>query len=84
MWTSLTGVYVFDTWVRIVRKGLKKLGIGISLQYHDEILLYFKKNLKDQVETILREAMVEVNRILKLNVIVRISTDYGINYADCH
>lgn len=49
-----------------------------------EILLYFKKHLKDQVETILREAMVEVNRILKLNVIVRISTDYGINYADCH
>ena len=79
-----TGVYVFDTWVRLARKELKKIGIGISLQYHDEILLYFKKHLKDEVETILREAMVRVNALLKLNVIVRISTDYGINYADCH
>ena len=77
-------MYVFDTWVRIVRKELKKIGVGISLQYHDEILLYFKKNLKDKVENILRDAMVEVNRILKLNVTIRISTDYGINYADCH
>ena len=30
-----TGVYVFDTWVRLVRKELKKIGVGISLQYHD-------------------------------------------------
>ena len=79
-----TGVYVFDTWVRLVRKELKKIGVGISLQYHDEILLYFKKHLKDKVETILREAMVRVNALLKLNITVRISTDYGINYADCH
>ena len=79
-----TGVYIFDTFVRFARIGLKEIGVGISLQYHDEVLLYFKKNLKNQVEAILRNAMVETNELLKLNVTVRISTDYGINYADCH
>ena len=79
-----SGVWVFDTWLRLVRKELNKIGLGISYQCHDELVLYFKKHLKDKVETILREAMVEVNALLKLNITVRISTDYGINYADCH
>lgn len=30
-----TGVFVFDSWLREVRNGLKKLGIKVVMQYHD-------------------------------------------------
>lgn len=79
-----TGVFVFDSWVHQVRKKLKPSGIKICLQYHDEILLYFKKEHKDYVENVLRESMKTVNDNLKLNVEIKISIDYGLNYAQCH
>lgn len=79
-----TGVFVFDSWVYQVRKKLKPLGIKICLQYHDEILLYFKKEYKDYVEKVLRESMKTVNDNLKLNVEIKISIDFGINYAEVH
>ena len=79
-----TGVFVFDSWVFQVRKRLKSLKIGLCLQYHDEILLYFKKEHKEEVAEILRESMKIVNEKLKLNVEIKISIDYGTNYAECH
>ena len=77
-------VFVFDSWVFQVRKRLKNLNIGLCLQYHDEILLYFKKEHKEEVAEILRESMKIVNEKLKLNVEIKISIDYGTNYAECH
>lgn len=79
-----SGVYVFDNWMRIVRQKLRPLGIKICFQYHDELLLYFKKEHKETVIQILKESMVEVNRKLNLNVTISISVDVGDNYADCH
>lgn len=79
-----TGVFVFDSWVHIVRQKLKPLGIKICLQYHDEILLYFKKIHEDIVVKILKESMDEVNKKLKLNVDISVSVDKGTNYAECH
>lgn len=79
-----TGVFVFDSWVYQVRKRLKPLGIGLCLQYHDEILLYFKKEYRQQVEEILRESMKIVNENLNLNIDINISIDVGNNYAECH
>ena len=79
-----TGVFVFDNWYREMRKRLLPLGIHIALQYHDEVMFYFKKELKDQVEIIIHESMKEVNNILKLNVEIKVSVDFGINYADVH
>lgn len=79
-----TGVFVFDSWLYQIRKRLKPLGIKISLQYHDELMLYFKKEHKDTVEKILRESMEKVNELLKLNVKITISVDFGVNYATVH
>lgn len=79
-----SGVFVVDSWIYQIRKRLKPLGIGICLQYHDEILLYFKKEYQQQVETILRESMKVVNKNLNLNIEVGISIDIGENYAECH
>ena len=79
-----TGVYVFDSWVRKVREALKPLNIKIALQYHDEILLFCKKEYKELVELILKQAMVDTNKEIQLNVDIGISVDWGNNYADCH
>lgn len=79
-----TGVFVFDTWLSNVRKRLMFLNIYVSLQYHDEMLLYFKKELKTEVIHHLYEAMKETNTELNLNVSISISVDIGKNYAECH
>lgn len=79
-----TGVYVFDMFVANVRKRLKELNIFICLQYHDETLMYFKKEFKEQVIQILNDSIKQVNDTLKLNVEINISIDEGLNYAECH
>ena len=78
------GAYIFDMWVRNVRNKLKPYGIPVVLQYHDEILLYFKTEMYETVRDTLQESMVEVNERLQLNVTVRISVDPGLDYAECH
>lgn len=75
-----TGVYCFDTHIRNVRKQ----GIKISLQYHDEIGFTFLKTEQQQVKDKLNKAIAITNEILKLNVPLGISIDIGNNYAESH
>lgn len=79
-----TGVYVFDSWLRKVRKKLKSLDINVLMQYHDELLFVCLKEYRTEVEEILKQAMIETNVEVKLNVSISISVDWGDNYADCH
>lgn len=79
-----TGNFVFDSWVNIIRQKLNPLGIYICLQYHDELLIYCKKEFRNLVSKVLRESMEEVNKLLNLNVTIRISIDYGTSYDQCH
>lgn len=73
-----TGVYCFDNYIMACRKR----GIKISLQMHDEEL--FNLIDKELTTNILEDSIKEVNEIVKLNVPLSISIDYGLNYADCH
>ncbi len=75
-----TGVYAFDTYIKYVRKQ----GIKISLQMHDEILFKTDKIMKDAHYITLKKCIDYVNDELKLNVPLGISADFGLNYADCH
>lgn len=75
-----TGVYCFDLWVREVRKR----GIKIMLQYHDEILFYLLKGQEEKISLDLRNAIKAVNEKVKLNVPLGISVDFGDNYAQVH
>ena len=75
-----TGVFCFDTWVYEVRKR----GIKISLQYHDEIGFPFLREEEDKVREALTCAIKETNNKLKLNVPLGISIDIGSNYAEAH
>lgn len=75
-----TGVYCFDTWVSKVRKK----GIKITLQYHDEIGLNLLKEDKDKVKKSLQDSIKETDDLIKLNVPLGISVDFGNTYADVH
>lgn len=75
-----TGVFVFDLWVREVRKR----GLKIMLQYHDEIVLSLYKGNEDRVNKILQEAIEEVNNKVGLNVPLGVDVQFGNNYAKIH
>ena len=75
-----TGVYCFDTHIRNVRKQ----GIIISLQYHDEIGFTFTKELVEVIKAKLQKAIELTNQQLCLNVPLGISIDIGNNYAESH
>lgn len=75
-----TGVYCFDLWVREVRLS----GIKIMIQYHDEIVLHAKISEQEEVSNKLLKAIEKVNKIVKLNVPLGVSVDFGKNYSDVH
>jgi hypothetical protein len=75
-----TGVFCFDLWVREVRKQ----GIKIMLQYHDEIAFPVLKGQEETVKQTLLTAIETVNKSVKLNVPLGVSIDFGDNYAQIH
>lgn len=75
-----TGVYAFDTWIRNVRKQ----GIKICGQFHDEHIAPIKKGTELQHREKLLNAIKWTNDELQLNVILGISIDFGHSYADIH
>jgi hypothetical protein len=75
-----TGVYCFDTHIKNVRKQ----GIKISLQYHDEIGFSFPLDQEQEIKDKLNKAIELTNKSLCLNVPLGISIDIGNNYAEAH
>lgn len=73
-----SAVYAFDQWVYFVRKE----GIKIALQMHDEIL--FNTLDKEKTTKSLNIAMDKVNDKLKLNIKVGCSIEYGNSYSTVH
>jgi DNA polymerase I-like protein with 3'-5' exonuclease and polymerase domains len=87
-----SAVYVFDVWTSFLRKR----GIKSCLQMHDETLFNFVP--EDQyrydkpnghfgysnIDEIVKWAIDQTNALLKLNVTIGCSADYGTTYAECH
>ena len=80
----MSGVFVFDSWLRKVRQKLNPFGIKIPMQYHDELMTVFLPEYKDYVSLTLRESMNEVNKQVRLNVDISVSIDFGYGYASVH
>ena len=74
------GVYIFDRFIYHIRK----LGLKLCFQYHDEIAAHVAKWDKEKVEEMARTAIRKVNEEIKLNVEIRIDFKFGDNYADVH
>lgn len=75
-----TGVFIFDSWLMRVRRK----GLVVNGQMHDEIFFYCKPEDKDTVKEKLNVAMEEVNKSLSLNVKVKVDIQFGGNYASVH
>ena len=74
------GVYIFDRFIYHIRK----LGLKLCFQYHDEIAANIAKWDKEKVEEMAKTAIQKVNEEIKLNVEVRIDFKFGDNYAEVH
>lgn len=75
-----TGDYVFNMWTMYCRK----MGLVLSLNYHDEWLSVVDEGQQDKFKEVANKAMDKVNDTLKLNVKVRCDFQVGYNYAECH
>lgn len=75
-----TGVFCFDSWVRQLRKN----GIKIMLQYHDEVGFILKKGDEQKVLDIKDLAIKNVNKMLNLNVPLGASAEFGKDYSQIH
>ena len=75
-----TGVWCFDTWVKYQRqKGLPQVG-----QFHDETINLVKEKNKGKAEDVLRWAIDQTNKELKLNRELDIDIQFGYNYSQIH
>jgi DNA polymerase I-like protein with 3'-5' exonuclease and polymerase domains len=74
------GSVIFYNWVREVRRR----GVKITLNMHDEIQLRVKKENIDEVKIILQESMDFVNKKFNLAVPIKIDIAVGKNYGDTH
>jgi len=75
-----TGVYCFDTQVRHVRQ----FGIRLCGQFHDEFIFKLPEGTEEVYSQYLDRAIEKTNEVLQLNVPLRISKDFGYNYAEIH
>ena len=75
-----TASYVFDEWVRLFRLKRPQL----TGQFHDEVVLQVKKGFRVQAEKLLRDAIAELNSVLKLNRELGIDVQFGSRYSEIH
>lgn len=75
-----TAVYVFDRWIYYIRKQ----GVKISYQCHDEFLTNIKKGREEYMKKVINKAIDKTNEELKLNVTIGCSMDLGNTYAETH
>lgn len=75
-----TGVYCFDMWVKNFRSKRPQL----TGQMHDEVILCVKKGMRKECTDLLKWAIQEVNKQLKLNRELDVDVQFGDSYADIH
>lgn len=75
-----TGVYCFDSWVRLCRaKGIKTIG-----QFHDEVIALVKEGEEIETAMNMEYSIQELNAELNLNVPLGVDAQFGDSYADIH
>lgn len=75
-----TGVFVFDTWV----KHVKKRKLPIIGQMHDEVIGLIRKGKRDKATKALKDAVADVNKELNLNRDMDVDVQFGNNYSEIH
>lgn len=75
-----TGTYCFDMWIKEVLKRRQQL----TGQSHDEGIWEVKKGYREQAAKLLKDAIQEVNKKLKLNRDLDVGVQFGPSYGDIH
>ncbi|MNE74447.1 hypothetical protein D3C80_1705290 [compost metagenome] len=75
-----TGTYCFDMWIKEVLKRRQQL----TGQAHDEGIWEVKKGYREQAAKLLKDAIQEVNKKLKLNRDLDVGIQFGDNYGSIH
>ncbi len=75
-----TGVFCFDTWIGFVRSKRSQL----TGQFHDEIILEVKKGHREEATKLLKWAIKETNKLLKLNRELDVDVQFNNSYAGIH
>jgi hypothetical protein len=75
-----SAAYVFDTWIKYVRSKRK----AMTAQFHDEGIWSIKVGYRKECEELLRWAIEEANKELKLNRRLDIEVQFGSKYSDIH
>ncbi len=75
-----TGTYCFDRWVYYILERRPQL----TGQFHDEVILELKVGHRKQMTKILKDAVADVNKELKLNRDLDCDVDFGRDYSEIH
>jgi hypothetical protein len=75
-----TGNYVFDIWLKYVRSKRPQL----TATFHDELVIEIKKGNREKATKLIKWAMEQVNKELKLNVKIDCDIAFGDSYAHIH
>lgn len=77
-----TGAYCFDRWIQEVLRRHPQM----NAQFHDEGIWQVPntKVAKENMSKLLQESIDAVNASLKLNVTLKISSQFGNNYSEIH
>jgi DNA polymerase I-like protein with 3'-5' exonuclease and polymerase domains len=75
-----TGTYCFDMWLGFIIRKRKQL----TAQFHDEVILELQETKQEEIKTILKEAIENVNKNLKLNRDLDCDISFGKDYAKIH
>lgn len=75
-----TGTYCFDMWLKEVLKKRRQL----TGQAHDEGIWEVKKGHREAATKLLKDAIQEVNKQLKLNRDLDVGVQFGESYAEIH
>lgn len=75
-----TGTYCFDRWLFYIIEKRPQL----TAQFHDEGVFELAKGHRDSMTKILKDAVVSVNKELKLNRDLGCDVDFGRSYAGIH
>ena len=74
------GSFIHILWMA----NMRKRGLKIRGNFHDEIVTVCKSEDKEKVEKIIRESMDLVNKQLNMKVTLKVDVQFGKNYGDVH
>jgi DNA polymerase I-like protein with 3'-5' exonuclease and polymerase domains len=75
-----TGTFLFDMWVKELKKGSIKL-LG---QFHDEVIAEVKQGQREEIKRYFKLAVKEVNNKFHLYRVLDVDVQFGKTYAGIH